>query len=463
MTNGAYGNDPEEEAGLTATFPQLRDPIGVLKRGWHWGVVSALVIGGVAFAAVQLVPLQYEASASLLMAAKRIPDRYVPTTIEGQMSEQLAAIKGEILTRRVLSEIIEKTGLYREAAETVPMDRLADRLKSQLAIEYQANERAESTIVRVRLRGEDPTSVAAAVNEVSARLIDANLVYRSEQSRLTTAFMRREFERADAELRTHQRRLAEFREAHRGSLPEQQEATIARLERLESQRRSAILQINELRSRIAMADAQGGSMVDDEGGDLASLQAQLVRLSGIYTEEHPSLISLRRRIEALEQDQATPSPTTPSAVGLAIKDSGRREIEAATARLAEIDEEVTRLEALIEKTADITEEYGALSRKEMILNESYTEYLRKLKDSELAQSLENSQQGARLSRIEAAIPPQSPVIPRWQFNAVAILFGLGFGAVTCVLRDLIFPVVIDEDDLANLTGVPIIGTIPKAA
>ena len=462
MSSDPFASDADEGGGLGAAFPQIRDPLGVLKRGWKWGVVAAILIGAISLSLVQMIPLKYESSSTLLMAAKRIPDHFVPTTIKGQMSEQLEKIKGEILTRRVLAEIIRESGLYPKQIETASMNALTGRLRNEVDISYRADDRAQSTIIRVSLQGEDPELIAAAVNAVSARLIDANVAYRSEQARLTSAFMRREFERADAELRAHQRKLAQFREAHRGSLPEQQEATIARLERLELQRRSLILQINDLRSRIALADAKGSVVVDDDGGSLAALRAQLVEASSLYTDEHPTLISLRRRIKNLEAEAAGAGGGVDQ-VGRAQKTGARRELEVASIRLGEIDIEVARLEGLIEKTAEITEEYAALSREESILNENYTEYLRKLKDSELSQSLENSQQGARLSRLEAAIPPRSPIMPRWQFNAAAIILALGAGLAFCVVRDLIFPVVIDEDDLAHLTGVPTIGTIPRAA
>ena len=460
MSQDPYGSEFDDGPSLTASFPQLRDPIGVLRRGWKWGVVAAVIVGAVALTLAQMVPLKYEASGSLLMAEKRIPDRYVPSTIKGQMGEQLEKIKGEITTRRVLSEIIRESGLYADEHETTSMNALTARLRQELQIEYRAADRATSTIVRVALQGEEPEVVAAAVNEVSARLIDANVAYRSEQARLTSAFMRREFERADAALRAHQRKLAEFRDEHRGSLPEQQEATIARLERLELQRRSLILQINELRNRISIAEAKGSLVVDDEGGTLAALREQLIQAKSLYTDEHPTLISLRRRIRDLEAAGGASGSDT---VGAARRSGSRRELDLASMRLSEIDAEVLRLEALVEKTSDITEEYRAMSREEEILNENYTEYLRKLKDSELSQSLENSQQGARLSRIEAAIPPRAPVMPRWQFNAVAIVLALAAGIGLGVLRDFLFPVVIDDADLAHLTGAPTLGTIPKAA
>lgn len=462
MSSDPFGSDADEDGGLSASLPQLRDPIGVLRRGWIWGLVTTILLGAAGFGLVEMIPLRYESSSTLLMASKRIPDHFVPTTIKGQMSEQLDKIKGEILTRRVLAEIVRESGLYAKQVQTVSMDALAARLRSELEISYRADDRAQSTIIRVALQGEDPKVVAAAVNAVSARLIDANVAYRSEQARLTSSFMRREFERADAELRAHQRKLAQFREQHRGSLPEQQEATIARLERLELQRRSLILQINDLRSRIALADAKGSVVVDEDGGSLAALRQQLVEMSSLYTDEHPTLISLRRRIKDLEAE-ASGSGSGADRVGAARKTGARRELEIASTRLSEIDGEVARLEALIDKTAEITEEYAAMNREEEILNENYTEYLRKLKDSELAQSLENSQQGARLSRLEAAIPPTAPVMPRWQFRAVVIVLAFGAGLAMCILRELIFPVVIDEDDLAHITGVPTLGTIPRAA
>ena len=59
------------------------------------------------------------------------------------------------------------------------------------------------------MMGKEPVLLATVVNTTIAELIDANLAYRTRQAHVTTDFMQREFDRAETELRAHQRSLSE--------------------------------------------------------------------------------------------------------------------------------------------------------------------------------------------------------------------------------------------------------------
>ena len=83
-----------------------------------------------------------------------------------------------------------------------------------------------------------------------------NLRRRSQQARLTTDFLKRELDQAEAALRDQDRSITEFKERHRGELPGELEANLGRLERLQQQRQSLALQIAESSNRITLL-AQG--------------------------------------------------------------------------------------------------------------------------------------------------------------------------------------------------------------
>lgn len=464
---GAQGsNYVDDQASLGTLIPQLRDPIGVLNRGWRWIVVTSIVTAVSGVVAARFIPDHYEASADLLMSDSRIPDRFVPKTVEGAVAEQLEEIRGTVLTRRVLADVIRETGLYADRLEKGSMSDLADQLRSDLTFTYTRNSNANSIAVNVSLKGSDPEPVAKTVNAIADKMIDTAAASRSDKAKLTTRFMQREFERADEALRNHQRKLAEFRAQHRGSLPEQQDSTISKLERLEIQRRSLVLQINELEQRVARAARTGGSSGSPEDSELAALHARLAKALAVYTDDHPTVISLRNQIKNYKSPSDGSLGTEGSLVSL---EENRRqemlaEIGTARARIREIDSEVAHLDKMVESTTDITEEYSSLEREEQILNENYNEYLRKLKEAELSQSLENAQQGGRLSLVEAAVPPRSPMIPRWVYTAVALVLAAVLGMTSAVVRELLFfPVVIDEAHLESVTRTPVISSIPRAA
>ena len=388
MANGypGFGDDLEAESKSGPMLPPvLRDPVGVLKRGKTWAILSFLLLLLPALFGAHVAPLQYEATTQLMLTAKRIPDEYVPTIILAGVSEQFQAIRGQVFTRPTLAGVIRETGLYEEDQQKVPIDVLVERLRQSVQIGSTASRdehnRERSVVYRISIRDESPKIAADVVNMIASKLIDQSILYRTEQSRVTSDFMRREFEQADEALRTHQRRLVAFREKHRGSLPEEEAATISKLDRLESQRRSVILQINDvqLRQRLLQAGAGAAAGAAAPQDDLAALKERLAQQLALYTPEHPNIVSLKHQIEIAEK--AGKSPNSTRSREQMARDS---ELASLRAQLASIGAEVERLDSLVTMTPKITEEFQALKREEKVLQESYSEYLRKLKSAELS-------------------------------------------------------------------------------
>ncbi len=467
MSDASYYDDLEEESGgRSAALPaQLRDPMGVLRR--QLKLILILLVPLLALTALVTLnyPLRYQAVATMSLTAKSIPDEYVPTTVIANILEQFETIRAEVFSRDSLSSIIVETNLYAKERENTELSVLALRLGRELSVapispRSLARGAPQSVAFAVTLTGDEPQKTAEVVNATVAKMINANVEYRSRQARITTRFMQREFDRADEALNEHQRKLAQFRSEHRGALPEEQNAVTSKLERLEEQRRSAILRISDHESRLSLARARPGNTVND-GDTLASLQIRLQNARAVYTDEHPLVQSLERQVA--EYDRAAAAEITGVAAAARAE---IRQIQEGIAleqkRLAQIDDEVRQLEERVDVAPAVAEEYDALLRKDQILRENYIEYLRKLKNAELALSLESAQQGAQLTRLDSALPPTKPVFPRWIIACAGLVASLGIALAIGILRELLMAVVIDEGHLETLVPLPVIGSIPDA-
>jgi succinoglycan biosynthesis transport protein ExoP len=455
--------DEDESAGLPA---QLRDPIGVLRRQYRWILATAVLMSILVASATAFFPLRYEAEATVLLTSKSISDAFVRTTVDADLAQQFAAIRSEVFSRDHLSQIIEETGVYVNERESMTRFELVERLKTDLVIESvpgigSASRSGPSSIgYTISMTGEKPQILADVVNTTIAHLINENVEYRSRQARHTTDFMQREFDRADAELRDHGLRLSEFREKHRGALPEERAAAIGRLDALEEQRLSATLRLNDLQTRLENLDASPEILGANE--NLESLSARLRNARILYTDDHPKVRSLERQVRAMESGESTQETT----YDIRRSSEWSRTQEGATSEqrhLLQIDREVARVEMLLAQTPQIAEEYAALVRLEQILRENYIEYLRKLKTAELALSLESAQQGAQLKRVDSAVAPTAPTIARWQVAGVGIVAALGLSLLVGIARELMSPVIIDEQHLEETLSIPLLGSIAKIA
>lgn len=458
--------DPEEDDQGLAWLAPLRDPLGLLRRQRAWIFAAMLILIFLAGVATMLAPMKYEARGTILFTAKSIPDEFVPDTIIANILEQFEAIRGTVFSRERLSKLIVDTNLYMDDRESKPMSALSARLAEELKVEPTSGPNRgrgspRSIAFEVTMSGSDPEIVANVVNATISELIDANVEYRNRQARVTTEFMRREFDRADSELRAHQRKLAEFRARNRGALPEERESALSKLDRLEEQRRSAILRTSDYRSRLERLDERPSVSMSSDS--VESLRERLARARSLYTDEHPTVRSLERQLESFSQGDQGRDRSGANAMLAEERATIEKGIELEQERLGQIDEDVKRLEGLLASAPEVAEDYASLVRREQILRENYVEYLRKLKSAELALSLESAQQGAQLTRLDSAIVPTRPIVPRWLIglgaSALAVAGALGLG----VLRELLFPVVIDEEHLKAIVDRPFLGSVSKVA
>jgi uncharacterized protein involved in exopolysaccharide biosynthesis len=447
----------------------LLDPIGVLRRRWLWMLVTLLV--GIAVATVVATQWKptYLASAKILLVHKRIPEEFVRSTILENAFDQFFTYTAEVLALEQLPELISTHELYRDDQSDTPMTVLAKRMRDRVTVNpvggYRFASRSSSPVFEIAFEDADPRLAAAVANDIVARLMAASIESRDRQARVTTEFMRRELRRADEALRFQGKKIAEFRAEHRGELPEELATNLAKLDRLQQQRQSLFTQIGEAEGRLASIAASGPSELAPDVR-LLKLRDQLRHELSLHTEEHPNVIALQRQIAFLETERSGEGSAAlepPQSHRELLIAETRRDLSQLRKEVAEVNRALEGLDARVARTPALDEELASLLREEDVLHENYMDYLRKVKEAELAESLESSQQGVRLSRLEAAHPPTRAKLPRWQILLGGYAGSLGLALLVGVFLELRAPVLTTADELEAITGVRTLGSVPKVA
>src|SRR5690606_10323329 len=264
---------------------------------------------------------------------------------------------GSVLARGSLQNLIETYDLYPELRQRRTLDAVIARMRDDITIEpersvqqWSHHERAE--IISIAYEAPDPDVAADVANELANLFTLEGLKMRSEQARLTTAFMKRELEAAEQALAEHGKVLAEFQREHQGELPSELESHIARLDRLQQQRQSLAMRIAEAETRIAAYAAS--APVDPTQSQLVALRAQLAKELAVNRETHPNVQSLRRQIQLLEG--AGGAAGGMGALGSAV----RREVEELRSQMRETDQQIVELEAQVARIPVVGEQYAAL-------------------------------------------------------------------------------------------------------
>jgi uncharacterized protein involved in exopolysaccharide biosynthesis len=461
---GGAGRDPwadEDAAGGLPPF--LLDPAGILARRWRVALVVTLCGLAATASSFWVWTPMYSAASILLVSSQEIPEEFIRSTVREDSLANMNAMVGRVLARGTLLEVLDDHHLYEEDADRLSQSELVDRMQERLEVapSIDTTRGVSSLLYGVTFEDESAEKAAEVANALASLFVEASIARRSEQARRATELLKRELARNERELREHLSQLTELRRSHRGELPSELEANLHKLD-LASQRRNALTaEIAERESRIAALGSRPAERPNSENEVmLEELRRQLARELAVNTPEHPNVAALRWRIEAQEKLVAEDAKARAGGDIAILLAEERRSLALLRPQLAEAEAQIAELTARIDRTPAVSEQVAALEEKEQVLREDYQETLRKVKEAELAESLESAQQGARISILEPAVPPVSPKRPRWLVVLAGVAATFALALATSVLLEFVDPVVVGAQQLQSLAGRPVLGSIP---
>lgn len=456
---------PEKQPGLPEF---VKDPVGVLRRRWYWMLPAVVlgIAGGIAYFLMN--PPTYEAQARILISSQQIPKNFVQPIVDDDPLQRINALVGQMNARDSLEGIIKKYDLYPELRKVHTLPEVVDYMRGRIEVAPDAGvapgQRGHTTasIFVISFHHEDPQIAAKVANDLAAVVENANSTSRTEQAKLTTSFLRKEMESTKKNLQDIEGQITDFKEKYRGELPTDLPGNLNRLDRLGQQRQTLEQQISDAQTRLALTTAQPPPEdPTSPEGRLDALKAQLASELAVNTEDHPNVISLRRQVAALEHQIKHSPPDTQKKARDVLLDSAQRSIVDLRRMLDNVNNQIATLQDHVSHTPEREEALNSMDQKASVLQEKYLDFLRKVEAAQLAENLEAAQQGERVSVLDHAVPPIQPDSRRLK-RTILILFG-GFAVAggIGVLLELIDPVLVSRQQLEELLGVPVLGSVPR--
>jgi polysaccharide chain length determinant protein (PEP-CTERM system associated) len=468
------------------------DYIEILKRRWVLIVVLTFLGGPLAYGVARVLPARYTSQTTVLVQQPMVPKDLIRPVVTDDISQQLASMKEQILSRTRLEPIIRQYGLYAKDANRLPMEDLVARL--QKAIEVLPVRPMEETSdslpgFNVKVTLDNPHSAQAVCTTVTSMFIEEQARNRQHHSQDTTEFLDQQMTDAKAKLDAQDAKLAAFQSQHLGSLPDddktnlniltgltsQLDATTQALSR--AQQDKSFLEASLNQEIDAWQAAQNGHNPQTLEQQLDTLQSKLTDLESRYTENYPDVISTKEDIAALKKKiadqgatgQAAPTgkPTKSTLEPQNIQQL-RAELHNAQAVIAEkaADEEDLRkqiklYEARVQATPAVEEEYKELTRGYQTALDTYNQLEKNRDEAQMATNLERRQEGETLSILDPANFPDQPSFPnRLLFTLGGFGGGLVLGVGLAVFFDMQDTSIRTEQDVEFALHIPVIVTVP---
>jgi uncharacterized protein involved in exopolysaccharide biosynthesis len=374
-----------EDRGQGLNFSHYID---ILKRRFFYflipfGLVSIL---GLWFAAIQKP--NYLSEGKILVESQAIAPDLVRPLVTGTAIERIQLIQQRIMTRDNLLSIANKFGLFPQRAGVLDLMRESTKIKP-VDMEGQSRQSANTIAFTVGFEYEDRQLAMRVANEFVTLIVNEDA--RSRTSRATEAVRILTSETKDIEDKLEATQTQIFEVARRPrevvpDVPEQQKSQLAAL---------------------------------------AALKAELIQKSSVYSDAHPAVTALKKRIAAMEKTLTQPAET------------------AAKAQSTQADD------------------IEALKRQREALEKRLADANSKLTTARLSEKLDREQQSERLQVIESPPLPQKPVKAN-RLKMVGIAFAaaimLGIGAVAAA--ELLNGSIRSRHQLSGIVAGHLIVSIP---
>lgn len=484
---------------MEQTNKSILDTLSVfLYRKWLF--ITPIVAGTIIGLIVALtLPAKYSSTTLILAEEQQVPEEYVTPSDKTPFSQRLNVISQQILSRTRLEKIIKEFNLYGggaggffsklsifsfNSAEQPADDWVIERMRSDIDFMVLGDTNSRKgqhdggNAFTITYKGADPKTAMQVTNTIASLFIEENLKAREQFAEGTSEFIINELDKSKTELEELERSLKSFKETHMGALPEQLDANLRTLDRLQLELQNVSASIKHNEDRKSLLEEQMSIVVPGRKpmmnspllNELQRLRNELAVLKSMYKDNYPDVLIAKKRISDLESQIANGAGTEKEPESLA--NTGNPEIYAELSgvksqistlrqRESQIRRQIADYERRVELTPTNEQRQSDLMRDYRISLQNYQSLLEKKMNARLSENLEKNQKGARFRVIDPANLPQEPNSP----NKLAVtLYGMGGGGALGVGLVLLFeflnPAFRKPEDFDGVVASPVLSSIP---
>lgn len=441
--------------------PTLKDYLATLRRRALPAAIAFLLIFAVAGTVAVLLPPTYRATGTILVESQQIPDDLIRSTVTSFADERILVIKQRVMTQSNLRNIIDKYDLFADRRRSVPASEILEMMRTRIGVELISADVVGNrrTTIAFKVSYDDAQADVAykVANELVTLFLDENVRTRTARATETTEFLTQEADKLRQNLDAAEVQIAEYKQKHGNALPEHLEMRMGMLSRVEAELKEAerahkdaeaqarLLDIELTAATAGKDPAAAASPTLSPAQQLAAMKTEYTKLAATYSDSHPTLRALQRKIEALEKTvkegkEAGPAPGEDSELAVA---KVKAYLETTEGRKASLAQQIKTLRAqrgeyehMILQTPQVERGMASLLRDYENAKGKYQEVLQKQMSAQISENLEEEKKAERFALLEPPLRPDKPIEPdRKKIAAMGFFLALaGSGGVVMALE-----------------------------
>lgn len=464
----------------------LRDYIAIIRRRFLLVFIVAVLIfvGAVVFAFNQ--KHVYEAAGTVLLESPQVKADLLGSADQMLANERIEILKQLVMTRDNLLEIIRKYHLYAIDEPGIKESDALLKFRKSIDIdlvEAKAGQWDPKTAIafNVMFSYGDAETTRDVTQEIINLFLVTNEKSQKERASTTAEFFTAEAERQRVELERIEKEITAYKQRNAGSLPQDtqiQSANILRIEAdIRDNRRDYIATQSEVRNLTSELEAAkagfgaGGVQVVDNTSisELDKLKQDQARLKTIYSDNHPELRNIQRRIETLEKSaEANAVKQKQETARSVLVANVQSRLHAAEARLDALNRDevslrnkLAQLEGMMYRTSQTEGALNAMMRDYDNAKKRYEELSAKSVEARMTDSLEKENKGDRFVLLEKPVLPDYPTKPNRLLIVLAGFFmSIGGGIGSAIFMETIDKRLRGTENLAAALQMRPLAVIP---
>jgi polysaccharide chain length determinant protein (PEP-CTERM system associated) len=475
----------------------LEQILDYLKGIWikrRYLMIATWLICPIGWFAVSQMPDTYKSEARVFADTQSILGPLLRgMTFQSNPDEQINLMVKTLLNGPNLERIARMTDLDIQATTPSEFDALVNRLKSGISIKKTGGR--GQNIFNISFSDNDPVMARDVVKSVIDVFIEDT---RGENRRDTDSahkFLDSQISEYENRLSKSEARLTSFKQKYSDILPNQNGGYYTKLSTAREQLKAINLllletktQLKSSKNRLSQNTVQDSNSQNKIVGSnsikttlddrINELEEKLDSLQLRYTEQHPDVREVQRRLEHLnkqrtkeieqylvasnQQDENyAPLSENPVVQDIQIQiNQLETEVSSLTVRANNYKSTVSELENKIHILPEIEAELVGLNRGYDITKKQYEQLVSRKQRAQIGQSADETTSDINFRVID---PPRAPLKPtgpkRLLFYVVVTFLGAGVGLGISFLFSQINPVVTSSSQVSRETGIPIFGIV----
>lgn len=461
----------------------------ILRRRKWWVILTATAIFVTTLVAAFRMPDVYHSETVILVDPQKVPDAFVPATVNTTAADRLATVKQEIMSPTRLKQLLSETGLHEEERRDGKTGRVILRMQKAITLDIADPGGFRSTAFKIGYTAESPTEAALVPNHLAQMVIQSKVQASQDQSAGTAEFLDTELQQTKKSLEAKEAEMGRIKATFIMDLPESKQYHLETLTNLRGQLQASQDRVNRaqqdriyLQSMTAKAnptvdlDADAMGAASPEEAEAQKLESHLAELRARYGPAYPDVRKAQSELDKLKakiaQQQKNSLPPTVAPAHAPRQTTHNPVVEAQLAKLDDDIQEQTKLQKSLQEQIDFhssklerepifEQQMATLMRDYDMLRTHYNRLLDKKLSADMYSALVNREEAERFVILDSAPVPAQPFGPnRFLYCLTGLIGGLFTGIGLMILREITDQSIRDEREAASILDKGVLAGIP---